>query len=140
MKTCNFNPTYRKVVYNPWFKTWTLPTSPVFKNINFKGVCEKKKITAKITISSALKIDLYYITCMKIKRSKLIHFKPETGSPWFELLKGLLNIKRANFLNFTLKAIDWETTLGSEVKWRVGGRGCKVRPPNVLLFYHRKQL
>lgn len=65
---------------------------------------------------------------MKIKRSKLIHFKPETGSPWFELLKGLLNIKRANFLNFTLKAIDWETTLGSEVKWMAGVGGVRFAP------------
>lgn len=37
-------------------------------------------------------------------------------------------MKRANFLNFTLKAIDWETTLGSEVKWMAGVGGVRFAP------------
>lgn len=43
MKICNFNFIYRKVVYNFWFIMWILFIFLVFKNINFKGVCEKKK-------------------------------------------------------------------------------------------------
>lgn len=37
-------------------------------------------------------------------------------------------MKRANFFNFTLKAIDWETTLGSEVKWMAGVGGVRFAP------------
>lgn len=37
-------------------------------------------------------------------------------------------MKRANFLNFTLKAIDWETTLGSGVKWMAGVGGVRFAP------------
>lgn len=37
-------------------------------------------------------------------------------------------MKKANFLNFTLKAIDWETTLGSGVKWMAGVGGVRFAP------------